>query len=69
MNKQYFNLHNLVTIKTNINLNIPPYFKTDKIQNPDIEFIQEEFHDSNNKIRTRNFYYWTENKRLQVEEL
>ena len=64
----YFNLHNLVTIKTNINLNIPFYFKVDKVQNPDIEFIQEEFHtNSNNKIRTRNFYYWIEDKRLYID--
>ena len=64
----HYNLHNLVTLKTNINLNIPSYFKVDKIQNPDIEFIQEEFHaNTNNKIRTRNFYYWTENKRLYID--
>ena len=64
----YYNLHNLVTIKTNINLNIPSYFKVDKIQNPDIEFIQEEFHvNSNNRIRTRNFYYWTDDKRLYID--
>ena len=68
MNIQYFNLHNLVTIKTNINLNIPSYFKVDKVQNPDIEFIQEEFHtNSNNKIRTRNFYYWIDNKKLYID--
>lgn len=68
MNIQYFNLHSLVALKTNINLNIPSYFKTNKIQNPDIEFIQKEFHvNSNNKIRTRNFYYWTEDKKLYID--
>ena len=68
MNIQYFNLHNLVTLKTNLNLNIPSYFKTDKVQNPNIEFIQEEFRvNSNNKVRTRNFYYWTENKKLYID--
>ena len=64
----YYSLHNLVTVKTNINLNIPSYFKTDKVQNPDIEFIQKEFHtNSNNRIRTRNFYYWTDDKRLYID--
>lgn len=68
MNEQYFNFHNLVTLKTNINLNIPSYFKVDKVQNPDIAFIQEEFHvNSNNKIRTRNFYYWTDDKKLYID--
>ena len=68
MNEQYFNLHNLVTLKTNIDLDIPLYFKVDKVQNSDIEFIQEEFHtNSNNKIRTRNFYYWTDDKKLYID--
>ena len=65
---KYYSLHNLVTLKTNINLNIPSYFKVDKIQNPDIAFIQTKFHtNSNNKIRTRNFYYWTEDKKLYID--
>jgi len=63
-----YSLHNLVTLRTNINLNIPAYFRVNEIQNPDIDFIQEDFYeDSDNKIRTRNFYYWVENKELNID--
>lgn len=65
---KYYSLHDLVTLRTNINLSIPSYFRVNRIKDPDIDFIQEEFYeDSDNKIRTRNFYYWIEGKELNID--
>jgi len=36
---KYYNVHNILKIKTNISTFIPDYFRDDHIDNPDLEFI------------------------------
>lgn len=69
----YYSLHDIITLKTNMDVPIPEYFRVpeDKIsRDPDIEYTQEDLDTSSSigkAARTRNFFYWREECDLHVD--
>jgi len=74
-NFKYYSIHDILKIKTKIDIQIPKYFliKEDEVKenfNPDIEITQENLSYSRpeeRKKRSGAFFYWTENKALFID--
>jgi len=63
MTYNYYSVHDIIKIKTNMEVPIPDYFRNEKELEPDIEFVQEDLDVDTpvgNKAKTRNFLYWKE---------
>lgn len=74
-NYRYYSIHNILKVKTNIEVSIPDYFliKERGIEgdfNPDIEIIRENFDVIRPKegvAKSRNYFYWTERSALIID--
>jgi len=71
MNVKYYSIHDLVTVKTNMNnIKIPDYFLKEEVEGePDIEIVQErlDFNKPERAARSRNYFYWTEGPTLFMD--
>ena len=66
----YYSIHDIIKIKTNVKVPIPDYFRRKNEFEPDIEYIQEDLDidtSVENKARTRNFFYWREGQKLIID--
>ncbi|CAD7769641.1 hypothetical protein FHEFKHOI_00641 [Candidatus Methanoperedenaceae archaeon GB50] len=70
MTYNYYSVHDIIKIKTNMEVPIPDYFRNEKELEPDIEFVQEDLDVDTpvgNKAKTRNFFYWEEGQTLLID--
>jgi len=66
----YYSIHDILKIKTNVEVPIPDYFKKEEEFDPDIEFVQEDLDvdkPMGNETKTRNFFYWKEGPTLFID--
>jgi len=66
----YYSVHNIVNIKTNLDLPIPSYFKVDSLQDVDLEFVMKDIKvnvSENRKKRSGAFFYWINSKALNIQ--
>mgnify|MGYP000377271890 CR=1 FL=1 len=68
---EYYSIHDILKIKTNVDLQIPNYFKVnDNIKKVDIEFVQKDISytvPEERKKRSGAFFYWIDKKALNIE--
>ena len=71
MNVKYYSIHDLITVKTNMNnVKIPDCFLEEEVKGePDIEIVQErlEFSKPERAARSRNYFYWTDGATLFMD--
>ena len=66
---QYYSIHDIVKIRTNLELPIPSYFKVKYLNDVDLEFIMEDIRDyvsEDRKKRSGAFFYWINGKALNI---
>jgi len=70
MGFNYYSIHDILKIKTNVEIPIPDYFRKEEEFDPDIEFVQEDLNVDKPKGReakTRNFFYWKDGPTLFID--
>lgn len=68
---EYYSIHNLLKIATNVDIPVPEYFKLQKpIRNPDVEILQVPlgFKKSKENVLMRtNYYFWRKKNTLFID--
>jgi len=71
MNAKYYSIHDIVKVRTNIDVGIPSYFLSSNTGcEPDIEFVQEEIKNEvpeERKKRSGAFFYWVDGSALNIQ--
>ena len=72
---KYYSIHNLLTVKTNLDIGVPKYFSINEKNlksdfEANIEIVRENFEvvELQNKVtRSRNYFYWNNNSALFLD--